>query len=111
MPPSLRGGEAAEAIQAGGAANSVREAYRVAAPLLDCFARAPRGLAMTVKSPRFARARNDGECGLACARNDGESFPPAWRGGEAIRARAAPPAPCYLPRGNGTAAGPAASCR
>jgi len=28
--PSLRGGEAAEAIQAGGATNSVREADRVA---------------------------------------------------------------------------------
>src|SRR5579885_3202637 len=46
--PSLRGREAAEAIQAGGAAGHGREAYRVAAPLLDCFALA------------CARARNDG---------------------------------------------------
>ena len=47
--PSLRGGEAAEAIQAGRPSSHGREACRVAAPLLDCFARASRGLAMTVK--------------------------------------------------------------
>gem|GEM_PF-4459847 len=54
--PSLRGGEAAEAIQAGGAACEGRAACRVAAPLLDCFARASRGLAMTGKSPSFSPA-------------------------------------------------------
>src|SRR5579875_1092720 len=47
-PPSLRGREAAEAIQAGGAASDVREAYRVALP--------DSGLLRA----RFARARNDG---------------------------------------------------
>src|SRR5579875_223480 len=52
FPPSLRGGEAAEAIQAGRAACDGREAYIVAAPLLDCFARASRGLAMTEGRPR-----------------------------------------------------------
>jgi len=47
-PPSLRGGEAAEAIQAGGATNSVREADRVTL--------SNSGLLRA----RFARARNDG---------------------------------------------------
>jgi len=45
--PSLRGGEAAEAIHAGGPASDEREAYIVAAPLLDCFALASLALAMT----------------------------------------------------------------
>src|SRR5579885_2692016 len=52
-PPSLRGREAAEAIQAEGAAREDRDAYIVAAPLLDCFALA------------CARARNDGGAGGA----------------------------------------------
>jgi len=58
-PPSLRGGEAAEAIQAGCAASDGREAYRVAAP--------NSGLLRA----RFARARNDGGTIVARARNDG----------------------------------------
>jgi hypothetical protein len=52
----LRGGEAAEAIQAGGAARNGRAAYRVTAPLLDCFALASLALAMTVKSLAARRA-------------------------------------------------------
>jgi len=49
LPPSLRGREAAEAIQAGRTASHGREAYRVAAPNSGLL------------RPRFARARNDGE--------------------------------------------------
>src|SRR5579885_1706080 len=49
LSPSLKSGEAAEAIKAGRPTSHGREAYRVAAPILDCFARA------------CARARNDGE--------------------------------------------------
>src|SRR5579884_1612849 len=45
--PSLRGREAAEANQADYAARDGRAAYFVAAPLLDCFALASLGLAMT----------------------------------------------------------------
>src|SRR5579875_1529452 len=56
-PPSLRGREAAEAIQAGGAANPVREAYRVAAPILDCFALASLALAMTGGGRAASRGR------------------------------------------------------
>jgi len=43
----LRGGEAAEAIQAGRPASDERQAYIAAAPLLDCFALASLALAMT----------------------------------------------------------------
>jgi len=58
--PSLRGGEAAEAIQAGGAARDGREAYRVAMPFLDCFARARNdgeqlSLALAMTGRRFHR--------------------------------------------------------
>jgi len=92
LPPSLRGGAAAEAIQAGRPASHGREVSCVAppdsgllrarfararndggaagprvkggrchvlpCPILDCFARASRGLAMT--GTIVARARNDG---------------------------------------------------
>src|SRR5579875_1851050 len=58
--PSLRGREAAEAIQGGGAARDGRAAYIAAAPFLDCFARASRGLAMTGNASTSPRARNGG---------------------------------------------------
>jgi hypothetical protein len=70
--PSLRGGEAAEAIQAGDAAPDGREACRVAAPLLDCFALASLALAMTENAPSLAPAMTGMRRRFAPARNDGE---------------------------------------
>ena len=63
--PSLRGGEAAEAIHAGGPASDEREAYIVAAPLLDCFALASLALAMTGNKCRAGLAMT-GKTGNTC---------------------------------------------
>jgi len=61
----LRGREAAEAIQADYAARDGRAAYFVVAPLLDCFALASLGLAMTEgrAAPRIPCGRRTVGCG------------------------------------------------